>query len=304
MNRLSAVVPADGRPTLARCLSGIRAADRPPEELVVVTGPGVIGRARNLGAARTTGDVLVFVDSDVVVHPDSFVRIRTALEADSGLAAIFGSYDATPADPGVVSQFRNLLHHHVHQQSAGRATTFWSGLGAVRRDAFLAVGGFDPRQRSVEDIELGMRLHAGGWRIRLDPDLQGTHLKRWTLRRMLVADTLSLGAPWVALMIRHRSIPRGLNLGWPHRLSALAVAAGIAGLATSRPRIAVTAPLALVGLNLGFYRLLLHRVGTAKTSASILLHVLHYLSALAAVPAGVLVYLLELMDGALPVRSR
>src|SRR5262249_6575525 len=134
--RLTAIVPAtDAPPTLARCVEAIRAADEPPEQVVVVEwagGPGPAA-ARDEGAARAEGDVLVFVAADVVVHRDAFVRLRAAL-ADPGLAAVFGSYDDRPEAPGSVSQFRNLLHHHVHQEGAGPATTFWAGLGAVRRE--------------------------------------------------------------------------------------------------------------------------------------------------------------------------
>ena len=133
-----------------------------------------------------SGDVLVFIDADIEIHPDAFSRIRRAFTADPGLAALFGSYDDSPEAEGVVSVFRNLLHHHVHQSAAGPATTFWGGIGAVRRDAFERVGGFDQErfaEPSVEDIELGMRLTAAGAHILLDPDVQGKHLKRWTLRR-------------------------------------------------------------------------------------------------------------------------
>ena len=130
------------------------------------------------------GDVVVFVDADVLPHADAFTTDPGAFEADPALTAVFGSYDDAPAEPGIVSQFRNLLHHHVHQQGAGEATTFWAGLGAVRADAFRAEGGFDAERYplpSVEDIDLGTRLVADGGRILLDPLLQGTHLKRWTL---------------------------------------------------------------------------------------------------------------------------
>ena len=70
--------------------------------------------------------------------------------------------------------FRNLLHHTVHQRSAGDVRSFWAGLGAVRRTAFDDVGGFDADRYpwpSIEDIELGARL-AGKGRIILDPELQ------------------------------------------------------------------------------------------------------------------------------------
>ena len=55
--------------------------------------------------------------------------------ADPTLSALFGAYDDLPAAPGIVSNFRNLLHHHVHHRNAGPAETFWTGLGAVRRRA-------------------------------------------------------------------------------------------------------------------------------------------------------------------------
>jgi GT2 family glycosyltransferase len=181
-------------------------------------------KARNAGARRASGDVLVFVDADVVVQRDAFVRIRAAFESDPGLSGVFGSYDDEPAHDGTVSAFRNLLHHHVHQTSPGPAETFWAGLGAVRRDAFLDVGGFDDAYEvpSIEDVELGMRLTDAGHRIELAPGIQGKHLKAWTLPAMVRCDMLDRGVPWLTLLLRRRRLPRALNLSWRHRISALA----------------------------------------------------------------------------------
>ncbi|MEZ5100659.1 MAG: glycosyltransferase [Thermoleophilia bacterium] len=199
--RLSTIVPAsDGPPTLPRCVAAIEAAAAAHEELLVVEEPRGIGpaRARNAAARRATGDVLVFVDADVVVRPDAFERIRAAFSADPGLVAVFGAYDDEPEAPGLVSRFRNLLHHHVHAAAGGPAETFWAGLGAVRADAFHAAGGFDGdgfHRPSIEDVELGARLRRAGGRIVLDPTIRGTHLKRWTLRSMLVTDVHQREAP-------------------------------------------------------------------------------------------------------------
>jgi GT2 family glycosyltransferase len=291
MPRVSAIVPAtNAPPTLSLCLDAIRAADEPPDQLIVVEEGGGPADARNCGAADASGDVLVFVDADVVVHADAFGRIRRAFEEDPGLAALFGSYDDTPADPGTVSTFRNLLHHHVHQQGAGAATTFWAGLGAVRRDAFGAVGGFDadryPRP-SVEDIDLGVRLTAAGHRIELDPAIQGTHLKAWTLRTMLESDFRDRGIPWVELLLRHGSGSAALNLGWRHRLSALASVAAAVSLLRGRPRGLIWSVAALVALNASFYGLLARRRGRGEAAAGVGLHVLHHLAGVASVPAGI-----------------
>ena len=226
MPTLTAVIPAtNDPPTLIACLEAIAAAEQPPEQVVVVTDGNGPAAARNAGAGDATGDIVVFVDADVLPHGDAFVRVREAFAADPELTAVFGSYDDQPADPGVVSQFRNLLHHHVHQQGAGEATTFWAGLGAVRADTFRAAGGFDAERYelpSVEDIDLGTRLTANGGRIVLDPLLQGTHLKRWTLADMVRTDFWQRGVPWVELVLRHRSGATALNLGWRHRVSAAA----------------------------------------------------------------------------------
>jgi len=294
MPRLTVVIPAtNSPPTLAACLAAIQAASDPPEELVVVTEGGGPAEARNAGALDAAGDILVFVDSDVLPHTDAFSRIRRAFDDDPGLTALFGSYDDTPAAPGVVSTFRNLLHHHVHQEGAGEATTFWTGLGAVRRADFVAVGGFDTDVSYMEDIDLGMRLHRAGGRIVLDPTVQGTHLKRWTLQTMVWTDFAARGIPWVQLLIRHGGRSSALNLGWRHRASAVASTLVALGLVRRKPGLAASGILGLVLLNRPFYRLLQRRRGTAEAAVGVGLHAVHHLAGVAAVPAGVVTHVLR-----------
>ena len=200
-------------------------------------GPGA---ARNHGAERADGTVLLFVDADVVVAPGAVHRVAAAFAGDPGLAACFGSYDDRPRAPGLVSRYRNLLHHFVHQDGNAEAATFWAGLGAVRRTIFLGVGGFDavrfPRP-SIEDIELGYRLRRAGHRIRLDKGLQGTHLKRWGLASMVRTDVTCRALPWARLILETANAPADLNLRGAQRLSAalalLALAAAV--LAPLRP---------------------------------------------------------------------
>lgn len=290
--RLSVIVPATDEPTtLAQVLPAIRAGLYPGEELIVVTEPANVGpaEARNLGAAAATGDVLVFVDADVVVNADALGRLRTAFEADPGLAAVFGSYDDGPMSQALISEFRNLLHHHVHQSCPGPASTFWSGLGAVRREDFVAAGGFDAaryRVPSIEDIELGVRLSRAGRQIELHPLVKGTHLKHWTLGSMVRTDFWRRGVPWVELMLEHRAAPTTLNLSWRERASTMLTLLGLPTLALRRRRPLKLMLGAVTLINAPFYWLLLRRMGLGRALAGIGLHALHRVVAVAAVPAG------------------
>ncbi len=295
MLTLSVVVPATDRPpTLPACLAAIERAAGDREVLVVDGPPGLsASAARNAGAQRATGDVLVFVDSDVEIHPDALDRVKAAFAAHPELTAVFGSYDDAPPAGGTVAAFRNLLHHHVHQRAGGPAETFWSGLGALRRDAFLAAGGFDADRfphPSVEDIDLGVRLVANGAHILLDPTIQGTHLKAWTLRSMVSTDFARRGVPWVALQLRSGRGSTALNLGWRHRLSAAACMVATLAVLARRPRAAAASLLVLLGLNRDFYALLARRRGLGEATLGVGLHAVHHLTAVASVPAGVLAH--------------
>ncbi len=285
------MIPAtDGRGTLSACLAAIDAADDPPQEVVVVREPAGSNpaAARNEGAGTTTADVVVFVDSDVLVHVDTFTRIRAAFAGTPGLVAVFGSYDDTVATDDLVAAFRNLLHHTIHQRSAGEVHSFWAGLGAVRRSAFEQTGGFDAERYgapSIEDIELGGRLAAIG-RIELDPELQGTHLKEWTLTSMVRTDLHRRGIPWVELMVERRQTPAHLNLGARERASALAAILIAFGIVRRRAVLTAAAVGAEVALNHDLFSLLRTRIGLRGAAGGVVLHTLHQLTAVVAVPAG------------------
>lgn len=296
---LAIVVPATGEPaTLDRCVAALRRAGCRPDELIVQRQPAGAGpaAARNLAVARgTDAEVVAFVDADVEVHVDALDRLREAFARDPDLCAIFGAYDDRPAAPGVVSRFRNLLHHHVHATSAGPAETFWAGIGAIRRESFLAAGGFDsgryPRP-AIEDIELGVRLRAGSARIELDPRIQGTHLKRWSLTGMVRTDFARRGVPWVRLQLESGSASRALNLSRRHRATSAACVAGTGALMARRPLAAAVAAGVVLVLNARFYALLARRGGPALAAAGMPLHVLHHLVGAASAPVGVAAHLL------------
>ena len=256
LSAVSVIVPArNAAGTLPLCLAGLAAGGFAPGEVVVVddrSADGTAGiaqgfgarvrriapdasasgaaAARNLGAAGTQADILLFVDADVVARPGTRERVLRFFAAYPDHAAVFGAYCDAPPAPGLVSRARNLLHRHVHRAGAGEAETFWTGLGAVRRADFEAAGGFDPAQRMMEDVAFGMALRRAGRRIRIDPALEGTHLKRWTLASMMRADLVDRAVPWSRLILS-RGAGDTLNVSPEGRRSVLAAGAGVLALA-------------------------------------------------------------------------
>lgn len=249
--KLSVIVPVfNGGLQLSRCLEGLCLSEYSDFEVVVVDDcstdntqeilrrfgvhstrtPRTLGPAgaRNWGTGFAQACILVFVDADVVLPPNALGLIAQQFEHDSQLAAAFGSYDEEPAWENFLSQYKNLMHCYVHQNSNEVATTFWAGCGAVRKVVFLDFGGFDAaryHKPSIEDIELGYRLAQGDQKIRLIKQLQVKHLKKWTLRSLIRTDILSRAVPWTRLILETRRLPRDLNL-----TSGARVSTGLVGL--------------------------------------------------------------------------
>jgi hypothetical protein len=237
--------------------------------------------------AEVDSPVVLFVDSDCVVHPDTVKRVAEAFAADPELASLTGSYDARPPDPGFFSQYMNLRHHYTHQQARRENATFWAGCGAVRRSAFLAVGGFDAQRFArpqIEDIELGLRIRKCG-RTALDPELQVTHLKRWTLRSVVETDVWQRAVPWSRLILERGEMPDDLNLHTPQRVAALIAPLALvsAGVAPAALYVGATAELALslailaasVVLNWGMLRCFGRERGLAFAVGAWLFHQVH-----------------------------
>jgi GT2 family glycosyltransferase len=305
--------------SLVRCLAALKHSRLQPAECIVVddsstddsaevarrAGASVIhtpsrmgpAAARNCGAALAKSDLLVFLDSDVCLHPGTLSRIQARFDNDARLAALIGSYDDEPESPGLVSQYKNLLHHFMHQHSRRDASTFWTGCGAIRRHVFARLGGFDQRylRPSIEDIALGCRLRRAGYRIALDTAVQVKHLKRWTLASLIRTDIFDRALPWTRLILRSASLPNDLNLSVAERCNAVLalVLAALAALlaASGRPAFAAGALLAAAAVPARFCRFVARKRGWFTAAGFAPLHLAYYLYSCLAFAAGLALHL-------------
>jgi GT2 family glycosyltransferase len=313
---MSVIVPVyQGARVLPRCLAALRASEMPAGswELIVVDDastdatalvaaefadavirlpdrPREPAYARNRGVELARGEIIVFIDADVCVHTDTLRRFTSVFAGDPNVSAAFGAYDTQPEAPQMVSQYRNLLHHYVHWQSAGEAETFWGGCGAIRREVFLEAGRYDEWSYSrpqIEDVELGHRVRALGHRIVLRPEIQCTHLKRWTLRSVVTGDFRDRGVPWTRMLIQQglATKTKTLNLRTVEKLNTvviwLALMIAIAAAIFRSGRLAGIAALAVVLvilINRSLYGFFIRTRGILFALGVMPLHTLYYIN--------------------------
>ncbi len=229
---IDVVIPAhDSSSTLLRCIESLQDTRFPFSRVIVVDDGSItpvtycteaipftlvrlpisIGpaAARNVGARHGSADLILFLDSDVMVSPSLPFLIQGEFSRNKVLDACVGTYDREPSCVKQVSLFRNLLHAYTHEASEGTIDSFWGACGTVRREVFASVNGFDPTfvKPSIEDVELGYRMVRHGASIRLINTLKIKHLKVWTLSGMIKTDMLFRARPW-ARLIHSGRVPR------------------------------------------------------------------------------------------------
>jgi GT2 family glycosyltransferase len=145
-------------------------------------------RGTNRATRHTDARWLFFVDGDCTPSPDWIEQGVRALQEPDVCAVEGALFYANPA-PG----FRHRVPINPFYNLARRGsltvpgTDYANGNFAVRRDAFVAVGGFNARRYSCgrEDTDLGLRLRAHG-RIAYNPAMIVTHKEEyWTFRDLL-----------------------------------------------------------------------------------------------------------------------
>lgn len=240
--------------------------------------------ARNFGALKAHGEILFFIDADVVLMAGGVQYVMDLFSRRSDIDAVFGSYDVYPRADGIVSQYRNLLHHYTHQCAQSEASTFWAACGAIRHDTFRALGGFDENAfpRCIEDIELGYRLRIAGGKILLDKKLQGTHLKRWTFWSMVKTDVFCRAIPWVRLESERPSLQKDLNIRFSQKASVVVL--GLALFATvgmlwdaSLGALAAASLIGVMVVNCSLYWFFLKQRGIKFALIGMGLHLLYFL---------------------------
>ena len=176
--------------------------------------------ARNRGAAAASGGILAFLDADDLWLPGKLDSVARTFEAHPDADAVFGRIaffrEAGGAD-ATTSTVRPGPQTMADVLGENPACTV-SNL-SVRREAFLATGGFDGAMRHAEDLEWMIRAVAGGLRVVATPDL---HVRYRASDDGLSADLFAMHAGWRRATLAAAPRPREFGRAEARHLRYLA----------------------------------------------------------------------------------
>lgn len=158
--------------------------------------------ARNTGARHASYGLLFFLDSDGVLLCDG-AEAAINLFRDPQVQAAVGAYSPDCLNPGLFRNFWALVKSFSLPHSSF-SSTFYPGVGVIRKNVFEAIGGFDENIKgaSVEDYEISVRLDAKGFRVHYTEALMiRTHYKN--IFKSL-AQSFSRSSKWVLLFSERR----------------------------------------------------------------------------------------------------
>jgi len=194
---LSVIIPAyNASETLGKLLASLKSSscknfevvvgdDASNEQYLVGKGIKIVRLMRNRGPAaarnaavkRAKGTVLVFLDADVTVYPDTLAAIAGKFKEDHDLTAITGVWDKHQQTTSFFPQFKALRDWSYwtnERQRDGYYYLFSTRIAAIRRDVFIRLGGFNEAFRQMEDVELTYRI-AKRYAIIFAPDVRVHH---------------------------------------------------------------------------------------------------------------------------------
>lgn len=240
---VSVIIPVkNGRRTLGTCLASIKRSYYKNIEIIVVDdhstddtaaiarshncmlleakeGSGA-NNARNFGALQANGEILVFMDSDIVVERETILGIVETLE-DRAIDAVVGIYTAKHRYESFVSQYKNLWVRYSYIKSSPAIDWLFGSISGIRKEAFEKLGGFNVEllaKHGHDDIELGKRFAQAKLNIILNMDIEVEHLKNYTLGTFIKNEYhRSMGFAELAMRFREttRSFRRGFVNVYP-----------------------------------------------------------------------------------------
>jgi glycosyltransferase involved in cell wall biosynthesis len=198
---ISVIVPFyNAERTLGKCLSSIFGSDSEVLEVIAVDDRSTDSSldivrtfsckvlrsckkgesfARNTGIDQAQGELIVFIDADIILEKDTLTKIRRHFAGESEVDAVTGLLSKKHFNKDFFSIYKNLYMNYIFMNMPDRVTFLYGSIFVVTKEA---IESFDTsRILLTPDTELGIRLNKKGKKIILDKDIKVIHQKKYSL---------------------------------------------------------------------------------------------------------------------------
>ena len=153
-------------------------------ELPQNRGPGF---ARNIGAQEAKGDILLFIDSDVIINKEALNSLSDKF-LNQEVNVIQGIYSHKPIYKNAVTQYQQSFYsYYSWDPNINFTSSLITNCFAIRRKIFIELKGFNTNIRGAtcEDEEFGYKLIEKGYKILILRQLIGEHRVNYNLQRLI-----------------------------------------------------------------------------------------------------------------------
>ncbi len=224
---ISVIVPTyNSACTVKQCLASIRASEGAHYELIVADDgsadktvsiaeqyadkillhPRNLGRsrARNTGARAAKGDILVFIDSDIIIRRNTLAKISDFFQREPSADAVTGLLSKEHPNQDFFSQYKNYYMNYIFSKLPEKINFLFGSIYAVRKKALIV---HDSDYELAEDSAHGQKLAKRGKELRFMKDLDVIHLKKYNFISIIKND-FRIPFNWADIFIKYR--------GWRH----------------------------------------------------------------------------------------
>lgn len=157
-------------------------------------------QARDSGVKAASGHIIVNIDSDVLIKPDTLNRISDYFSKHQEIDALTGLLSKEHPNSNFFSQYKNLYMHYIFSRLPEKVTFLYGSIYALRREAAWY---YDSDIKIVDDTELGQKLVSDGKQIAFLNNLEVIHLKRYNLLSFFKND-FQIPFDWARIFINYK----------------------------------------------------------------------------------------------------
>ncbi len=161
-------------------------------------------RARNIGALRSSGEILFFTDADCVLATDTLSRAARSIRGRES-SVIGGTYTRIPYDNSFFSAFQSIFVNYSETKNAVPDYIATHAM-AITRELFRKTRGFSEDFLPIlEDVEFSHRLRRSGSGLIMDPLILVRHIFNFTLMKSL-GNAFRKSMFWTEYSLRNKDV--------------------------------------------------------------------------------------------------